>query len=137
MKPYFDSTEALEMLGLAYAADLLGPHKQDDKSGFKPIKPQNDPTNPLPNDNGTTYPYPAKHIWPDGWTPAFPIKGFKIFFENVWDRSILEADPDNLPPFIINRKLGANNVVVTYSQLVDAYCVAFAGTENVLGFYRI
>lgn len=132
MKPYFDLSEAQQMLALAYVADLLGPHIVDNKIVVTP--PANNANNPLPNDDGTTYPYPVFPIWPAGWAPGFPTLLPKEV-ENVWHRSIVQADPDNLPPFIINKikAFGANNVIVTYNKEMDAYCVAFAGTENEIG----
>lgn len=133
MKPYFDLSEAQQMLGIAYVADLLGPHTVDGK--IVKLDPQNLESNPLPNDNGENYPYPAKQIWPDGWTPGIPLHEFEKLIENVWHRSIVQADPGNLPPFIVDKikGFGANNVIVTYNKSLDAYCVAFAGTENEIG----
>jgi hypothetical protein len=132
MQPNFILSEAQQMLALAYVADLLGPHIVDNKIAVTP--PANDANNPLPNDDGTTYPYPVFPIWPAGWKPGFPTILPKDI-ENVWHRSIVQADPGNLPPFIVNKikAFGANNVIVTYNEEMDAYCVAFAGTENEIG----
>lgn len=132
MEPNFILSEAQQMLALAYAADLLGPHLVDNKIVVTP--PANEASNPLPNDDGTTYPYPVFPIWPAGWTPGF-LTILPKDIENVWHRSIVQADPDNIPPFVANKikAFGANNVIVTYNESIDAYCVAFAGTENETG----
>lgn len=131
MQPNFNLTEAQQMLALSYAADLLGPRKNPDGKGFTTLKPANNRENPLPNDNGTVYPYPVDPIWPAGWTPGFPVIDTLLF--NVWHRSILQAAPANIPPIIANLKFGSNNVIVTYNESLDAYAVAFAGTENLTG----
>lgn len=117
MNAGFDPQEAREMLGLSYAIDLLGTHGAPPKQR----KPTNDPQNPIPDDDGKTYPYPIAPIWPSGWTPAFTSNP-----TSVWDASILTPKP-----FL--GLLGTNNVLITYNESRNAYAVAFAGTQNLLG----
>lgn len=133
MQPNFILSEAHQMLALAYAADLLGSTKQGDKSGFHIIKPARNKNNPLPNDDGTTYPYPISPIWPAGWEPGIPEKNVLL---NPWNRSILQAAPNNIPPIIANLKFGSNNVIITKNVNTGAYAVAFAGTENITGMLQ-
>lgn len=129
MQPNFILSEAQQMLALAYVADLLGPRKNPDGKGTVTTPPANDRSNPLPNDNGSTYPYPVNPIWPAGWAPALP----SFFIENAWHASIFQAAPDGIPPILANLSLGSNNVIFTYNESIDAYAIAFAGTENLLG----
>lgn len=117
MNSGFNLQEAREMLAFSYAIDLLG------TQGIIPTqtKPTNNPNNPIPNDDGTVHPYPSSPIWPSGWTPAFPSNP-----TSVWDASILTPKP-----FL--GLLGTNNVLISYNASRDAYVVAFAGTQNLLG----
>lgn len=131
MQPNFNLSEAQQMLALAYVADLLGPRKNPDGKGTVTTPPANEKSNPLPNDNGTTYPYPVSPIWPAGWTPAVPVLDPYLF--NVWHNSIVQAAPFGLPPILADLSVGANNVIITYNETLDAYAIAFAGTENLLG----
>lgn len=130
MQANFDSNEAKEMLALAYVADLLGPTSQPGKKGFHTIKPANDKKNPLPDDNGSTYPYPTAPIWPSGWEPGVPVLDPLL---NHWHNSIVQAAPDNVPPIIANMKFGSNNIIITKNVNTGAYAIAFAGTENLTG----
>lgn len=146
--------EACDMLGLSYAADLLGP------AGLTPSELRqwkkvhtNDPTNPLPQDDGTTIPYPVAPVWPHGWEPGLPSDS-----ASPWERSVIIAtafegqlekllgkllrdreDPDpqsrsaKLARHYALSFLGANNVIVVYHAGIDAYAIAFAGTQNGLG----
>lgn len=143
MQSGFQYSEARDMLDLAYAADLLGP--QPTKSKFlkwlidhlpeKPIpvqklaeifskflthqlKPTDDPNNPIPDDNGTKFPYPDSQVWPAGWTPALPGQ--------PWEKSIATSS-------MLNGIIGMNNAIVAYNESLDTYCVTFAGTENLPG----
>src|SRR5271168_1507009 len=64
-EPGFSADEAKELLGMCVVANYLGPVV------FPPfpigLRSSADPENPLPNDDGRTYPYPADRIWPVGW----------------------------------------------------------------------
>lgn len=131
MEPNFNLSEAQEMLALAYVADLLGPTSQPGEKGFHTITPANDKTNPLPDDNGSTYPYPTAPIWPAGWEPGVPV--LDTLLHNVWHNSIVQAAPDNIPPIIANMKYGSNNIIITKNVNTGAYAIAFAGTENLTG----
>lgn len=128
LKPNYDLQEAREMLALSYVADLLGPKSEPGKKGFFVTPPANNVQDPLPNDDGTVYPYPVFPIWPQGWQPAVPGPP-----DNPWKWSILQAAPFNLPPALLNLRMGSNNVIVSYHPGRDAYVVAFAGTENITG----
>lgn len=130
MQPNFNLSEAQEMLGLAYAADLLGSKAIAGQKGFHVLTPAHNKHNPLPNDNGTMYPYPTDPIWPNGWEPGVAEKDPLL---NPWHKSILQAAPDNVPPIIANLKIGSNNAIITKNINTGAYAVAFAGTENLTG----
>lgn len=132
MQPNFNSDEAKEMLALSYAADLLGPTSVPGEKGFHTIEPAKDKSNPLPDDNGSTYPYPTAPIWPANWEPGVPVLD-PILYPNPWHNSIVQAAPDNVPPIIANLKFGSNNIIITKNTQTGAYAIAFAGTENLTG----
>lgn len=121
LQPGFDLEEAKLLLGMAYVADLLGPRSAGGSIFPTQIEPQNDPNDPLPDDDGTTYPYPAMQIWPEGWTPAVSTS-----HGNVWEPSIVTSH------FFVE-PLKVNNAIVAYSAERDAYALSFAGTENLGG----
>lgn len=124
MNPDFILSEAQQMLAFSYVADILGPHKTG------PIAPSPDFANPLGlNDDGKHYPYPVMPIWPSGWTPAFKSPD-KLF---PWKNSVLKADPVVKPNELIKYFFGANNVVAAYNSDLNAFVIAFAGTENLDG----
>jgi hypothetical protein len=115
-KPGFSNQEALELLGICTAANYLGPVT------FAPfpvgLVAGSDPENPLPNDDGRTYPYPHAPIWPRGWTPGVPSSDKS----QPWKNSILTS---RLPS-----GAGVNSAIIAYHAERDAYAVAFAGTLN-------
>ena len=161
----FNLSEAQEMLGLAYAADLMGP------AGFKKEEVINwsknyslDIDNPLFKDDGTFYPYPDKQVWPKGWTPGINAKKKA---KSPWDDSVIvpmpfrgglegilktvfqgKAKEGSVRSFLSDQLaatlakqfefmwLGANNVVITYNEKRNAYAIGFAGTQNQLGQYQ-
>ena len=162
MENGFNLEEAREMLGLAYAADLLGP------AGFKKETIDwkkdysNDENNPLKTDDGKTHAYPVQ-IWPQGWTPGLKPR---VGDQSPWNTSVIVPTvlkgaiegmvkkilkdhdkigisalvADQLINWIdkedaahVRKMLGANNVVVTYNEKRNAYAISFAGTQNKIG----
>lgn len=115
-EPGFVVQEAKELLGMCVAANFLGPVV------FPPfpigLVPTNDPENPLPNDDGKTYPYPEERIWPRGWTPGVPSKDP----HRPWASSLLVSRLSN--------GAGVNSAIFCYNAKRDAYAIAFAGTLN-------
>src|SRR5437868_3483330 len=115
-RPGFSREEAIELLGICTAANFLGPVT------FSPfpigLTVTNDPKNPLPNDDGRTYPYPRMPIWPQGWTPAVPSEDPGM----PWEASILTSK--------LSTGVGVNSAIVAYNAERDAYAIAFAGTLN-------
>ena len=79
-KPGFSVEEAVELLGMCTAANFLGP------VAFAPfplgLVPTNDAQNPLPNDDGKTYPYPRMpHLGPAAGRLGFPLRFRKSMAE--------------------------------------------------------
>ena len=116
LTPGFSKDEAMELLGMCTVANFLGPVT------FSPfpvgLVATDDPNNPLPNDDGRTYPYPVTPIWPKGWTPAVPSKNSST----PWQNSILISRMAN--------GAGVNSAIVAYNKQRGAYAIAFAGTLN-------
>ena len=114
--PGFSLEEAKELLGMCVVANYLGPVV------FPPFPPglqaTSNPENPLPNDDGKTYPYPHERIWPEGWTPAVAAEDDS----KPWEKSILTSRLSN--------GTEVNAAIVAYNSARDAYAVAFAGTLN-------
>ncbi len=115
-KPGFSVEEAVELLGMCTAANFLGP------VAFAPfplgLVPTNDAQNPLPNDDGKTYPYPRMPIWPRGWTPGVPSEDS----ENPWQNSMLTSR--------LSSGAAVNSAIVAHNAERGAYAIAFAGTLN-------
>lgn len=115
-KPGFSVEEALELLGMCTVANFLGPVT------FAPfplgLVPTKDAHNPLPNDDGKTYPYPRTPIWPKGWTPGVPSEDA----ENPWKNSLLTSR--------LSSGAAVNSAIVAHNAERGAYAVAFAGTLN-------
>jgi hypothetical protein len=115
-RPGFFTEEAIELLGMCSAANFLGPVT------FSPfpigLKVTNDPRNPLPNDDGRTYPYPRMPIWPEGWAPGVPSGDPGL----PWQASILTSK--------LSTGVGVNSAIVAYNAERGAYAIAFAGTLN-------
>ncbi len=115
-RPGFAKDEALELLGMCTAANFLGP------VAFAPfpagLVPTDDSDNPLPNDNGSTYPYPRTPIWPEGWTPGVRSKDSK----KPWQESIVTSR--------LSTGTGVNSAIFAYNAERNAYAIAFAGTLN-------
>src|SRR5882724_4100922 len=115
-KPGFSVEEAVELLGMCTAANFLGPVK------FAPfplgLVPTKDAQNPLPNDDGKTYPYPRMPIWPRGWTPGIPSEDS----ENPWQNSMLTSR--------LSSGAAVNSAIVAHNAERGAYAIAFAGTLN-------
>jgi hypothetical protein len=114
--PGFSAAEAGELLGMCVVANYLGPVV------FAPFPPgltaTNNPDDPLPNDDGKTYPYPAPRIWPKGWGPAVDSGDA----EQPWAKSVLTSRLSN--------GVGINGAIISYNAARKAYAVAFAGTLN-------
>ncbi|MEO6830024.1 MAG: hypothetical protein ABI164_09440 [Acidobacteriaceae bacterium] len=114
--PGFSKDEALQLLGMCTAANFLGP------VAFAPfpvdLLATDDANNPLPNDNGQTYPYPHTPIWPSGWTPGVPSEDSG----KPWQNSIVTSR--------LRTGVGVNSAIIAYNSERDAYAVAFAGTLN-------
>lgn len=112
----FSKDEAMELLGMCTAANFLGP------VAFAPfpvgLTATNNIDNPLPDDNGQTYPYPHTPIWPSGWTPGVPSEDPS----KPWQNSILTSRLEN--------GVAVNGAIFSYHAKRDAYAVAFAGTLN-------
>ncbi|MGD1848176.1 MAG: lipase family protein [Salibacteraceae bacterium] len=159
MKRGFELAEAREMLGLAYAADLLGPAGFDKRVIDWKKDYSTKEANPLKDDDGCHHPYPEQ-VWPEGWTPGLPDA-------TPWERSVIvptllkgglegiargilkEYDVFGLSKVIAEKcmqlinsdkevaeglkLLAANNAVVTYNADRNAYAIAFAGTQNIIG----
>jgi hypothetical protein len=115
-KPGFVVEEAVELLGMCTAANFLGPVK------FAPfplgLVPTKDAQNPLPNDDGKTYPYPRMPIWPRGWTPGVPSEDP----ENPWQNSILTSR--------LSGGAAVNGAIMAHNAERGAYAIAFVGTLN-------
>ena len=115
-QPGFSAAEARELLGMCVVSNYLGPVV------FPPfplgLLPTADPDDPLPNDDGKTYPYPEKRIWPKGWGPAVPSGDA----DDPWAKSILTSR--------LSTGVGVNGAVISYNADRDAYAVSFAGTLN-------
>lgn len=115
-EPGFSVDEAKELIGMCVAANFLGPVV------FPPfpmgLTASADPDDPLPNDDGKTYPYPETRIWPQGWGPGVPSKDP----DNPWKRSILTSRLSN--------GTGINSAIFAFNAARNAYAVAFAGTLN-------
>jgi hypothetical protein len=115
-KPGFSKEEALELLAISTVANFLGPVT------FSPfpigVKAASDPANPLPNDDGRTYPYPLSPIWPQGWAPGVVSDDPEL----PWQSSILTSKLSN--------GVGVNSALVAYNSEREAYAIAFAGTLN-------
>jgi hypothetical protein len=114
--PGFSADEAKELLGMCVVANYLGPVV------FAPfpigLRSSADPENPLPNDDGRTYPYPADRIWPVGWGPAVEANDPA----SPWASSILTSRLANGAP--------VNGAIVSYNSARGVYAIAFAGTLN-------
>ncbi len=114
--PGFCKDEAMELLGMCTTANFLGP------VAFAPfpvdLMATDDPTNPLPNDDGRTYPYPHTPIWPNGWTPGVPSEDSS----KPWQNSIVTSRLKN--------GVGVNSAMIAYNAERNAYAIAFAGTLN-------
>jgi len=115
-KPGFSIEESLELLGMCTAANFLGPVT------FAPfpvgLLATADPQNPLPNDDGKTYPYPRMPIWPKGWTPGVSSDDP----EKPWKNAIVTSR--------LTSGVGVNSAIVAHNAERDAYAIAFAGTLN-------
>lgn len=115
-QPGFSAAEARELLGMCVVANYLGPVV------FPPfpigLQATADADDPLPNDDGKTYPYPEKRIWPKGWGPGVPSGDTN----DPWSKSILTSRLSN--------GVGVNGAIISYNAERDAYAVAFAGTLN-------
>jgi hypothetical protein len=114
--PGFSSEEALELIGMCAAANNLGPVV------FAPfpkgLHATGNPENPLPGDDGATYPFPLEQIWPKGWTPGVASDDQT----KPWQASILTS--------LLSNQTGVNGAIFAYNAERDAYAVAFAGTLN-------
>lgn len=114
--PGFSADEAKELLGMCVVANYLGPVV------FPPfpigLTPSSDPDNPLNNDDGRTYPYPANRIWPAGWGPGVQSSDAL----RPWAPSVLTSRLANEAPL--------NGAIVSHNAARNAYAVAFAGTLN-------
>jgi hypothetical protein len=114
--PGFSVDEAKELLGMCAVANYLGPVV------FPPfpigLVATDDPDNPLPYDDGRTYPYPAQRIWPSGWGPGVPT----VDAERPWATSIVTSRLANGAP--------VNGAIVAHNAARKAYAIAFAGTLN-------
>ena len=115
-EPGFSADEAKELLGMCVVANYLGPVV------FPPFPVGLEPTaqsdNPLPDDDGRTYPYPAGRIWPAGWAPGVPT----VDATRPWATSVLTSRLANGAP--------VNAAIVSYNAARNAYAIAFAGTLN-------
>jgi len=112
----FSVAEASELLGMSAAANYLGPVVFPP---FPPgLVPTSDADDPLPNDDGRTYPYPAERIWPKGWGPGVPSGDAS----EPWAKSVLTSR--------LTTGVGVNGAIFSYHAARDAYAVAFAGTLN-------
>lgn len=115
-EPGFSADEAKELLGMCVVANYLGPVV------FPPfpvgLEPTANPDNPLPDDDGRTYPYPAGRIWPAGWAPGVPT----VDATRPWATSVLTSRLANGAP--------VNAAIVSYNAARNAYAIAFAGTLN-------
>lgn len=114
--PGFSADEAKELLGMCVIANYLGPVV------FPPfpvgLTPSADPDDPLTNDDGRTYPYPANRIWPAGWGPGVQSSDAL----RPWAPSVLTSRLSNGAP--------VNGAIVSYNAARNAYAIAFAGTLN-------
>jgi hypothetical protein len=108
--------EALELIGMSTVANYLGPVV------FAPfpkgLQATNNADDPLPGDDGATYPYPLERIWPKGWGPGVESADTTA----PWQKSILTSRLSNNTP--------VNGAIFAYNADRDAYAVAFAGTLN-------
>jgi hypothetical protein len=115
-EPGFSADEAKELLGMCVVANYLGPVV------FPPfpigLTATSDPDNPLPDDDGRTYPYPEDRIWPSGWGPGVPT----VDPVRPWATSILTSRLANGAP--------VNSAIVSYNASRNCYAIAFAGTLN-------
>lgn len=115
-KPGFCSVEAMELLGMCTAANYLGPVT------FSPfpvgLVATGNSRNPLPNDDGKTYPYPHTPIWPEGWTPGVPSEDET----RPWKNSIITSR--------LSTGAGVNSAIIAHHAERNAYAIAFAGTLN-------
>lgn len=115
-EPGFSADEAKELLGMCVVANYLGPVV------FPPfpigLTPTANPDNPLPNDDGRTFPYPADRIWPDGWRPGVHT----IDQSRPWATSIVTSRLPNGAP--------VNSAIVSHNAARNCYAIAFAGTLN-------
>lgn len=115
-EPGFSADEAKELLGMCVVANYLGPVV------FPPfpigLTPTANPDNPLPNDDGRTFPYPADHIWPMGWRPGVNT----IDQTRPWATSIVTSRLPNGAP--------VNSAIVSHNAARNCYAIAFAGTLN-------
>jgi hypothetical protein len=114
--PGFFAPEALELLGMCVVANYLGPVM------FPPfpkgLHASDKIDDPLPDDDGMTYPYPKDPIWPKGWGPGVASEDAA----RPWQRSILTSRLSN--------GAGVGCAMFAYNTERDAYAVAFAGTLN-------
>jgi hypothetical protein len=114
--PGFSSEEALELIGMCAVANNLGPVV------FAPfpkgLHATDNPENPLPGDDGATYPFPLERIWPKGWAPGVASEDET----RPWEKSILTS--------MLSNQTGVNGAIFAYNAERDAYAVAFAGTLN-------
>jgi len=112
----FSVDEAKELLGMCVVANYLGPVI------FPPfpigLRATADSENPLPFDDGRTYPYPESRIWPSGWTPGVPPNDST----RPWAKSIITSRLANGAP--------VNSAIIAFNASRNAYAVAFAGTLN-------
>jgi Lipase (class 3) len=113
--PGFSADEAIELLGMCTVANYLGPVQ------FAPfpkgLRPTANPDDPLPDDDGATYPFPEPRIWPQGWLPAV-----KSDPSRPWANSIIWSRLANGAP--------VNCAIVARHEDRNAYAIAFAGTLN-------
>lgn len=141
------------MLGLSYAADLLGP------AGFSAGEVRNwtkdysnNLNNPLKDDDGCHHPYPVG-VWPAGWTPGVAnakdesrpwdasviVPGaFQGQLEHILKTVLDKVNLSNVDAALLAEEfkfmwLGANNAIVTFNEEQNAYAIAFAGTQNAIG----
>src|ERR1700722_3210421 len=116
MEPGFVFSEAKELLGMCTVANFLGPVV------FPPfpigLVPTDNPEDPLPDDDGKTYPYPAERIWPRGWTPGVPSSDPA----QPWANSIIVSKLSNGAP--------VDGAIFCHHAERNVYAVAFAGTLN-------
>ncbi len=119
--PGWQHEEATSLLAMAYAVGLIGP------AGKTPPEPANEKDTPIPGDDGKTHPYPVEKIWPVGWEAAITDQSTP---QDNWNASMVMSQHIFMEATKTDK---VNTALLSYNSYLDAYALAFAGTENLGG----